>query len=274
MSNVLDLWGLQHGPLIHNTTGILLNGIGGNELLGFLAFDLLRFTIPRRTGYLTRWLLRKLNPGWSAADRVIIRHALAPDDPPLSERIDTWWRHCPAATPMARIYHFYLEEKSRKANALGVATDDLFVEPVAPFLDNDVVDLALQIPPHQRLLARFYRGFIQAQYPRLAALPYSRTGLPANASASRILLAKLMRRGEVRGRLSESPWDRWLREDLREYVHETLLGDASRLQEILPSEFVHEHVNTFMAGGRVPAMAIGQLLSLASFLKQFRPSLA
>ncbi len=272
MANVLDLWGLQHGPAIHETADILLNGIGGNELLGFLAFDLLRFKIPRSTAYLTHWLLRKLNPGWSASDRALIRRTLAPNETPVSERIDSFWSDCPAHSPMARVYHFYLEEKSRKSNALGVATDDLFVEPVAPFLDNDVVDIALQMPPRQRLLARFYREFFRTHYPELAAIPYSRTGLPVSTSEGRLFVNKLARR--LSGGKDDSPsaWTRWLRRDLAAMVHEKLLDQSISTVNVLPTEIARGRVDALMAGAASATMPIGQLLSLESFLRQFKPS--
>jgi hypothetical protein len=226
-----------------------------------------------RSDYLTPWLLRKLNPGWGDSDRALIRRTLAADETPLSERIDAYWTDGSARSPLARIYHFYLEEKSRKSNALGVATDDLFVEPVAPFLDNDIVDLALQMPPRQRLLARFYRDLFQLHYPKLAAMPYSRTGLPVSASPARILARKLIRRLSPGAHTTESPWTQWLRRDLDALVRERLLDQNSPVLEILPSTFVHSRVNAFMAGEPVATMAIGQLLSLESFLRQFKPSL-
>lgn len=272
MANVLDLWGLQHGESIHETADILLNGIGGNELLGFLAFDLLRFKIPRSDARLTRWLLRKLNPGWSETDLSFIRRTIAPNESRVSERIGFFWKNCPAVSPMARVYHFYLEEKSRKSNALGVATDDLFTEPVAPFLDNDVVDLALQIPPRQRFLARFYREFFRTSYPELAAIPYNRTGLPVSAPTGRILMNKLMRRVGAGNAMTASPWTEWLRRDLSECVRDRLLDQSSAICAVLPREFIHGRVNDFLTGQPAPAtMAIGQLLSLESFLRQFQP---
>ena len=274
MSNVLDFWGLQHGPVIGAETDILINGIGGNELLGFLGFDLVRFQVPRNRDFLTRWLLRKLNPGWSAADLVSIRNALAPDEETTGVRIAEFWTNCPATSNLCRIYHFYLEEKSHRSNALGVATDDLFAEPVAPFLDNDVADLALQIPPGRRLLARFYREFMQTRFPALARITYSRTGLPANASTLKIATTKGRHMLVPSAADPSRPWDRWLHRELREYVCDRLLPSGSGLSEVFPDEFIRDRVSAFLSGSRVKTSCIGQLLSLASFLNQFKPSIS
>jgi len=273
MANVLDLWGLQHGSRLHATTDILMNGIGGNELLGFLAFDLLRLRIPRGTDYLTRWLLKKLNPGWTAADMASIRRSLAPDAPSAAETISVFWTDCPARSPIARVYQFYFEEKSHKSNALGVATDDLFVEPVAPFLDYDVADIALQIPPHQRLLARFYRKYFCARYPDLAAIPYSRTGLPVGTSAARVLAGKLVRRVSGKRSASQSAWTTWLRHDLAALVRGRLLDQNTPVVDVLPEDIMRNRITAFMDGDASATMALGQLLSLESFLRQFKPFL-
>lgn len=270
MANVLDLWGLQHGPGIHATTDLLVNGIGGNEFLGFLAFDLVRYSRPRKTGYLTQWLIEKLNPGWSGADLTQMRRSLAPDAAPLAERIGAFWNACPAQTPLARVYHFYFEEKSRKSNALGVATDDLFAEPVAPFLDYDVADIALRIPPRQRMLAHFYRAFFTAHYPALAAIPYSRTGLSASASTARIIARKFTRRLSA-GR-SASPWTQWLPQHLIADLKK-LLAQENELANLIPYSVLHRRIHAALAGDPSATMAVGQLLTLESFLRRFKPSL-
>lgn len=271
MVNVLDLWGLQHGPRIHDTTDILVNGIGGNELLGFLAFDLWRFNLPRSTDYLTRWLIRKLNPGWRNTDLALVRESVAPDTPPLSERIGAFWQECPARSPFARVYHFFFEEKSRKSNALGVATDNCFAESVAPFLDYDVADITLQIPPRQRMLARFYRTFFRTHYPALANIPYSRTGLSVDASAVQVLARKFAHR--VSGIRTPSTWALWLSRDLSGYVQEKLLDRSSPFAGCLPASLVNDRLSALSAGDTSATMAVGQLLTLESFLRQFRPSL-
>jgi asparagine synthetase B (glutamine-hydrolysing) len=271
LANVLDSWGLQHSPAIGAQLDLYINGIGGNELFGFLAFDLLRFLGGRNTDYLNHWLAAKLNPGWDAGELELIRRTLASDSEPFTIRLHDYWRNSPATSAIGRVYHFFLNEKSRRANALGVALDDSYVEPLAPIFDNAVVDLALQIPPKQRLLARFYRQLLRTHYPEAARLRYSRTGLPANASTPRLFGAKLTQALARRSRDPAQPWDRWLRDDLRDYVREMLIASDTRTTGVLPPEIVCGKTSAFLNGKAVPAMVIGQLLSLEIFLRTFRP---
>jgi hypothetical protein len=105
-------------------------------------------------------------------------------------------------------------------------------------------------------------------------MPYSRTGLPVNASPATILAGKLIRRLSPGQHTLESPWAQWLRRDLNTLIRERLLHQHSPILDILPREVVHRGVNAFMTGEPMPAtLAIGQLLSLESFLRQFKPSL-
>jgi asparagine synthase (glutamine-hydrolysing) len=271
MTNILNSWGMQHGPAIGAQADLLINGIGGNELLGFLAFDLLRFLVPRSTSYLSRWLAAKLNPGWSTDDLELTRKELMSDSSTITNSISDYWHYCPASTSISRVYNFFLSERNQRANALGVALDDPYVEPIAPFLDNEVVDLALKVPPNERLLARFYRQLLRTHYPEAAGLRYSRTGLPASASTPRLFGVKLKQALTRHSHDPAHPWDHWLRNDLRDYVREMLLTPGTRSAGVLPPEIVRRKTNAFLNGEPVPAMVIGQLLSLEIFLRTFRP---
>jgi hypothetical protein len=122
------------------------------------------------------------------------------------------------------------------------------------------------------MLARFYRKFFCARYPELAAIPYSRTGLPVSASAGRILAGKLARRASGTQRDSLSPWTNWLRRDVASTVQPRLTIENTALADILPAEIIQNRVRAVMAGDGSATMAVGQLLSLESFLRQFKPS--
>ena len=268
MINVLDFTGMMHLREIARATDIVANGYGGNELFGFLAFGLLRVRRVRCREILAAWLAGKLNPGWSAHELEGIRRSLGDHIPPCIERLEAVLAGYPAQHPLLLVYHFFLEEKARRANLLGVMSDTLHLEPVVPFYSPAVVDLALTIPPRERLLARFYRRLLREQHQEVAAITYNRTGLPADASTFRIALRKL-RRSVRRRRDPDSPWDKWLRGELREYVQDHLLTGRPRIADFVRPDWVRRVMTDFLAGGDRRARPVGQLLTIELFLREF-----
>jgi len=268
LGNVLDFGGLPHLPRIARQAQIVINGYGGNELWGFLAFDLLRFVFRRSHKYLIRWLAAKLNPGWHNSQIEMIRHSLAEGAPRPVERIGQLGEDYPIRSPIPLIYHFFFEEKARRANLLGVTADCLRVEPVVPFYSNEIVDLALTIPPRERLLARFYRRFLRSHYPVISGLVYSRSGLAVSASTWSIALEKL-RRYRSPKHAPDAPWDAWLRGELREYLGDHLLVGQPRIYDVIDGELVKCVVTNFLQRKNFPARVVGQLLSCELFLRVF-----
>ncbi len=268
LSNVVDFAGLSHLVDIARHTDVVVNGYGGNELLGFLAFDLYRFRRRRDPHYLSQWLAAKLNPGWPTAELTKIRHHLSVDQVDFAERIEGHWSQYPAESSLSQVYHFYFEQKARRANLLGVTADTLYLEPVVPFYANEVIDLALTIPPEQRLFARFYRRFISKYYSSVVDIEYSRTGLPANAPLTAIVAGKVI--GKLK-RPSEpdEPWNDWLRGALRNYLYDYFLAGKPETGDYLGREPVVGVVEGFLQGKNYPARIIGQLLSIELFLRIF-----
>jgi len=131
----------------------------------------------------------------------------------------------------------------------------------------------LQIPPRQRMLARFYRRFFRTHYPELAAIPYSRTGLPVNTSIGRIFASKLAHRLTGQPGQAQKPWTEWLRHDLGAMLQSRLLDKGSIITDVIPTTITQARVNALKDGDASATMAVGQLLSLESFLRQFKPSL-
>lgn len=265
--NVLDFAGLAFLPDIAREGQTVINGYGGNYLLGYLAFDLLRFVIPRTAEYAGRWLARKWSSGWPAARLNAIRHMLdGGNNPPhihLRERLCDY----PERSMLSLVYHLILLEKGRRGDLSGLTMDNLFMEPLAPFYANEVVDLALRIPPRQRLLARLYRRTFRRRYPKMAAITYNRTGLPITASAAGIaahkLLALLRRR--------PGPDDlraAWLKNEWRDCLGDYLQTGRPKICDLLGREMVESTLMDFLAG-RIAARSVGQLLSCEIALRIF-----
>jgi hypothetical protein len=65
-----------------------------------------------------------------------------------------------------------------------------------------------------------------------------------------------------------------MRHDLRTTIEDRLLAANSPVYDLIPRRFVQDCVDRAMAAEQSAAMPIGQLLSLESFLRQFKPRLA
>ncbi len=265
--NVLDFAGLAFLPDIARKGQTVINGYGGNYLLGYLAFDLLRFIVPRTVGYASSWLARKWSSGWPATRLHAIRRMLdGENDPPhihLREQLCGY----PERSMLSLVYHLILLEKGRRGDLSGLTMDNLFMEPLAPFYANDVIELALRIPPRQRLLARLYRRMFRRRYPKMAAITYNRTGLPITASAARIAAHKLL----ARLRPQPGPDDvraAWLKNEWREYLGDYLQTGRPKIYDLLGREMVESTLMDFLSG-RIAARPVGQLLGCEIALRIF-----
>ncbi len=267
MRNLVDFAGIAAIPTIGAEVETILNGYGGNELLGFLALDLLRFLVPRTRSYLATWLMEKLNPGWTPALRGEITRNFPDGNIPPVEQAKLWLKQYPSPDPITLVYYFFFEQKARRSNLLGVVADNMTVEPLAPFLDNSVMDVALRIPRRERLAARFYRRFFKTHFPKLARITYSRTGLPANANILRIAYSRGLRRQQHPGD-PDTPWDSWLRGPWREFAVDILLSKRAKIHTIIDPIVVDAAVSGFLQG-EVPVRPVALLLTSELFLQEY-----
>ncbi len=148
-----------------------------------------------------------------------------------------------------------------------------------PFIDNDLVEFSLKIPPYLRInrdLAN--RAFID-NYPRFAKIPIAQTHLPMMTCARDIWLRNiqfvqwhLRNRGlnKLAGPVSRpyKDYNTWFRTNLRNWVEETLLNprtlDRGYLQPSAIKKIVTEHM-----AGKNNTVRIGSLMSIELAHKLF-----
>jgi hypothetical protein len=113
--------------------------------------------------------------------------------------------------------------------------------------------------------------------PRLADVPYERTGLPGDASAARILLGRALRYarrrlpllGVARNQVAID-YSGFLRRDrpLQDFVRATLLGDEALSRGLYAPDAVRQLVEDNLAGRRATLPLLSRMLSLELWQRQ------
>jgi len=141
-----------------------------------------------------------------------------------------------------------------------------------PFIDNDLVEFSLNIPPYLRInrdLAN--RAFIE-KFPDYAKIPIAQTHLPMITCAREIWLRNiqfiqwhLRYRGlnKLAGPVSRpyKDYNLWFRTNLRSWVQETLLNSRALNRGYLKPAAIKQIVSEHMAG-KNNAVKIGSLMTI------------
>ena len=141
-----------------------------------------------------------------------------------------------------------------------------------PFVDNDLVEFSLSIPPYLRInrdLAN--RAFIE-KFPNYAKIPIAQTHLPMITCAREIWLRNiqfiqwhLRDRGhnKLAGPVSRpyKDYNLWFRTNLRTWVQETLLNSRALNRGYLKPAAIKQIVSDHMAG-KNNAVRIGSLMTI------------
>ena len=120
------------------------------------------------------------------------------------------------------------------------------IEARVPFLDHELVELALRLPPRFKL-----RGWSRKRVLK---------------EAVRDLVPHDVLHRPKRG--FGVPLDRWFRTDLRPYLESTLTGSKARLGEHLAPQPVADMVSAHLAGQAGHGHALWTLLTLEVFLRR------
>jgi len=130
-----------------------------------------------------------------------------------------------------------------KADKMTMATS---VELRVPFLDFRVMEFAASLPQHYKVrgmsLKRVLKAALATEVPA-KILDRKKAGFPV-------------------------PYDRWLRNELREFVGDTVLGPTARLTRYFRRESLNRLVSSFFAQG-VASKEVFSLIVLELWLQQF-----
>lgn len=144
-----------------------------------------------------------------------------------------------------------VEDKVSMAHALEVRV---------PFLDNDLVDLALRLPPSLKIRNGVSAGQNQEGAP-------TRDGKLVLRAAMRPLLGDEVVERPKRG--FSAPDTTWFRGASRAYVRDVLLDPGARIYEVLQADYVRRNLEEHWAGSHDRRLLIWSLLAFEEWLRQF-----
>jgi asparagine synthase (glutamine-hydrolysing) len=131
--------------------------------------------------------------------------------------------------PVQRVSHLFLTQRLRRETALSMMEFGSLVETRLPYMDNELIDLLLAVPPEWKLGDKIQTHILRRRMPAFLGVVNANTGArmgagPLAQSVSKLRMKVLAKMG-VKG---YQPYERmglWLREDLRLLVQKLLLGE-------------------------------------------------
>lgn len=84
-----------------------------------------------------------------------------------------------------KAHYLTLSQRQRRYVAFNIFCYESLGNVLSPFTDNDVIDFALQMPREYLMEQSLYRKMFVKYLPEVASVPWSRSGLPLNASRIR-----------------------------------------------------------------------------------------
>ncbi len=282
MNSCVNFHGVEILPELRKKVKIILYGLEGNTWLGFFSLGLLEFLFLKDENRFVRRFFHKLNyPFPEKIQSDLFQKGFYRRVKGLAfQSLNDSLKSINYQSNFNKVYHFFVTEKDRRLTILGTILDHAFVDCRLPFYDYDFVDFVQSIPPKKRALARFYRKFILKRFPEVAFIPYQRTGLPAGSNTLRILLKKgsefffekpkqKLFRSDITPQRSCVNTEAWFRNQLKDFITETLLNKKAFSREYLNPCFVEDTVGRHLSGKQNLSRQIGLLLTFELWCQLF-----
>jgi asparagine synthetase B (glutamine-hydrolysing) len=262
----VNFHGFSTRSQVKESADICLTGLWGNNHLGYQSF---RQRLIRRIKTPTRFrdfLCRSLGSGFrpSSLHSLVKRTEVASPFTLIDSLIEEFGQSTYLETLLA-IDCFELNSV-RSLAGWWLENDQL--EFRSPYCDYDLMRFSLSIPSQHKLLMGVGRQIWRRHFPEAAKIPYQRTGLPLSASVSRIIYQRL--RDQMRG-ATRPPgildYEDAFREDLRDWLQDTLDSPNSRLQTILEPKLIASILKDHLEDRADNAEKIGLLLTIEQVLR-------
>lgn len=153
-----------------------------------------------------------------------------------------------------RIWHLFITQRLRRETALSMAEFGSVVETRLPYLDNELIDLLLAVPPELKIGDTIQTHILRRHQPAFLRVVNSNTGARLGAGPLARFLAKarlkVLSKLGVRGYQPYERLGRWLREDLRPLVSSLLLEERCLERGVFNPEAVKTIVGHHLKGER------------------------
>ncbi len=143
------------------------------------------------------------------------------------------------------------------------------LETRVPFLDNDLVDFACQVPVRHKIANLHNLKSFDENVPRKKRIYMDRTDV--GKSALRKTMERIIPESITRAKKQgfSAPDESWFRGRSEKYVRDLLLDDRARINEYLNPEYVRRIIELHTSGAQNKRLLIWSLLSFEWWLKKF-----
>jgi asparagine synthase (glutamine-hydrolysing) len=135
----------------------------------------------------------------------------------------------PGTRPVDRVWQLFIQERLHRETGLSMAVFDSVATVRMPFIDNDVVDVALSVAADLKLDETLQAAILRRRRSDFLTVVNANTGAAVGASrVARVASSFRMRVAAKLGVKGYQPYERlglWLRRELRALVRGTLLSD-------------------------------------------------
>ena len=178
-------------------------------------------------------------------------------------------------SPVDLLTYFNVRQIEPRFIFLSQRLKEAYIDQRYPFIDNGVIEAALQLPPSQRFVWRAYRRSFIKHFPDLGNIPWTKSLLPLKSSwvshSAVFLLQRIVERApaqmpkQIGGlylkKKGHSDYDLWLRNELGKYTRSILLGPQANQLGLFNQEHVHKLLEDQVSGRRNLGNFIGLLLT-------------
>lgn len=199
--------------------------------------------------------------------------------------------NAPKATSPHQLIDFYeITERSRRYVCQLFRFIDWFLPVKRPFLNNDLMELALSLSSEERIDQSFYRWALCQSFPKLKDIIYEHSFCSLDAPPFELFTRKVLRKGlQFINRATETisagtfslrknsiflsdyrPYAMWLRQSMtQEFVKNILLDKRCITRDIFRQDFINSVVADHMSGRRDNNVWVCDLLNFELMQRQF-----
>ena len=156
------------------------------------------------------------------------------------------------APPVHRIWHLFLSQRLRRETAMSLVKFGSLVETRLPYLDQDLVETLLSVPPELKLDEKIQAHILRRRRPSFLKVRNVNTGACMEAGPLARGLAKVRQKIFAKlGIRGYQPYERlglWLRRELRPLVQKLLLSDRCLERGLFDAQTVRRVVQNHMNG--------------------------
>ena len=190
MMNCIHMSILNLLPLTRNFVDVVIDGIGGDGMLGghYLSSSFFDATNDEE---LSQALFARFNTAIppSLMSGLLSDHFFAQIKDLAYESMREEVRQAPPKRLVNKSLYVYMRNRQRRFISFGPIMTRSQLESRAPFYDNDLIEFIYSLPAEIRDNHKLHWLLLTRHYPELAAIPWEFTGLPISVSTPTVSLA-------------------------------------------------------------------------------------